>query len=78
LLEDSVFLDKLCVKLLEDDLAFQSIFDDLLQFEEEEQIGEHARLRLAQKGEAEEDEQAGEDDDALVVTEIEEFDVFAD
>jgi hypothetical protein len=63
LLEDRVFLDKLCVKLLEDDLAFQSIFDDLLQFEEEEQIEEHARLRLAQKGEAEEDEQAGEDDD---------------
>jgi hypothetical protein len=78
LLEDSVFLDKLCVKLLEDDLAFQSIFDDLLQFEEEEQIEEHARLRLAQKGEAKEDEQAGEDDDALVVAEDEEFDVFAD
>jgi hypothetical protein len=78
LLEDSVFLDKLCVKLLEDDLAFRSIFDDPLQFEEEEQIEEHARLRLAQKGEAEEDEQAGEHDDALVVAEDEEFDVFAD
>jgi hypothetical protein len=61
LLEVSVLLDKLCVKLLENDLKFQSIFDNLLQVEEQ------ARLRLAQKGEVEENEQAGEDDDASVV-----------
>jgi hypothetical protein len=69
LLEDSVFYDKLCMKLLEDDLEFQSTFDELLQFEE------HTCMRLAQKGK---EEQAGEDDDALVVAEDEEFDVFAD
>jgi hypothetical protein len=69
-----VFLDKLCMKLPEDDLEFQSIFNDLLQFEEQEQIEEHARLRLAQKGK---EEQAGGGDDALVVAEVEEFDVFA-
>jgi hypothetical protein len=64
LLEGSVFHDKLCMTLPEDDLEFQSIFD-LLQFEEREQIEEHARLWLAQKGK---DEQvAGEDDDGLVV-----------
>ena len=34
LLDDTVFLDSLCVKLLEDDLEFQSIFEDMLQFEE--------------------------------------------
>jgi hypothetical protein len=45
-----VFPNKLCMKLREDDLEFQSIFDDLLQFEEQEQIEEHAHLRLAQKG----------------------------
>jgi hypothetical protein len=78
LLEDSVFLDKLCVKLLEDGLEFQSIFNDLLQFEEQEQIEEQARLQLAQQGRAEEDEEASQDDDALVVAEDEEFDVFAD
>jgi hypothetical protein len=30
LLKDSAFLDKLCMKLSEDDLEFQSTFDDLL------------------------------------------------
>jgi hypothetical protein len=41
-------------------------------------VCERSSLQLAQKGEVEEDEQAGEDDDALVVEEDEEFDVFAD
>jgi hypothetical protein len=50
----------------------------MLQFEEQEQIEVHARLRLAQKGEADKDEQAGEDDDALVVAQDEECDVFAE
>jgi hypothetical protein len=72
---DSVFHDKLCMKLLEDDLEFQSIFDDLLQFEEQEQIEEQARLRLAQK---DKEEQAGEVDNALVVAEDKEVDVLAD
>jgi hypothetical protein len=33
-----VFLDKLCMKLPEDDLEFQSIFNGLVQFEEQEQF----------------------------------------
>jgi hypothetical protein len=63
----NVFLEKPCMKLLEDDPESQSIFNDLLQFEE------HARLRLAQQGK---EQQGGEDEDALVVAEDEEFDVF--
>jgi hypothetical protein len=61
LLGESALRDKLCIKLLEDDLEFQS-FDGLLQFEEQEQITEHARLRLAQQGE---EQQVGNEDDAL-------------
>jgi hypothetical protein len=63
------------MKLLEADLEFQSTFDDLLQFEEQVQIEEHTRLLLAQK---DKEEQAGEDNNAFVVAEDEEFDVLAD
>jgi hypothetical protein len=75
LLEDTLFHDELCMKLPEAEQEFQSTFDHLLQFEEQEQNEGHARLQLAQEGK---EEQAGEDDDALVVADGEEIDVFAE
>jgi hypothetical protein len=68
LLEDTVFHDELWMKLPEDDQEFQSTIDHLLQFEEQEQNEEHARLQLTQEGK---EEQAGKDDDALRVAEDE-------
>jgi hypothetical protein len=44
LLEDSAFLDSMCVKLVEDNFAFESIFEDVVSFDEEERAAEAAQL----------------------------------
>jgi hypothetical protein len=45
LLEDSALLDSMCVKLVEDNFcAFESIFEDVVSFDEEERAAEAAQL----------------------------------
>jgi hypothetical protein len=44
LLEDSTFLDSMCVKLIEDDLTGQSIFEDVVNFDEQERTAEATKL----------------------------------
>ena len=79
LLDNSVYLDSLYEKLLEDDLEFQSIHEDMLQFEEQDQIQEHTRIRLQREGENEEIEEEDEDEEGdVVAAEDDDFDIFAD
>jgi hypothetical protein len=69
LVEDSAFLDSMCVKLIEDDLAFERIFEVVVSFDDEEHAADAAQLVQEDTGiggsESEDNEGEGEEEEDL-------------